>query len=271
MKQFTQKLTLLILLFAGTIAYSFQSSLEEYHLLGVNMNLEQTLINGNAKRLMFKNIDEVNANVKGAVKESNIELLINHTPFILEDLGSFFAEMQNAKLVEFDFENGQKNLRIEASRVETTSSKRTLLTGVQGSCHIQSNGHTEFEKFLINTCTSNSNIGISEFKQNKNNFVENVLGLKGNGETRLTNLSLQVSGHNLRLKVKVHASLTVTAKIEGHVEYLGSKDTVALRIDKARASFLDIKKKIFEEVEQMDDPNLTVERPYIYYRLSETK
>lgn len=269
MKQLTQKMIILFVLFAATMAYAFQTSLDEYHFIGVNMDLEQQNISGSAKRLKFEQIDEVNATLNGQIEGDHIELLINETPFTLSDLGGFFKEMENAKLIEFSFENGQKNAQIEISSIEMNSDKITNLTNLNGNCHVESNSQTEFQKFLINTCTTNSTLNVAEFKQNKNKFIENVLGLKSNGETRLTNLNLQVSNHNLRLQVKVHASLTVTAKIEGHIEYRGGSNEIAVRIDKARASFLNIKDKLFEEVEQMNEPSIRVERPYIYYQLGE--
>lgn len=236
-------------------------------MLGVNLNLQDQNVSGDAKRLKFENIDEVNAIVKGQIANENIELSINDNPYVLDGLGSFFEKTKNANLIEFEFENGQKNLRVEASSIKMDRDSLTSITGVNGNCHVNSNSYADFEKFIINTCTTNATLNVSEFKQNKAKFIENILEMKANGETRLTNLNLQVSNHNLRLKVKVHAQLTVTAKIEGQIKYLGNTNTLSIRIDKARASFLNIKKKIFEEVEQMDDPNLKVERPYIYYKL----
>jgi hypothetical protein len=269
MKRFAKQSSVLLLLFVATIAYSFQSSIEEYHMLGVNLNLKDQKVNGDAKRLKFDNIDEVNAVVTGQVANENVELSINDNPYVLDGLGGFLKDMKTADVIEFDFENGQKNLRVEASSIIAVSNDRMSLSGVKGNCHINSNSNASFEKFVINTCTTNATLNMAEFKQNKASFIEKVLQMKSKGGTRLSNLNLQISNHNLRAKVKVHAQLTVTAKIEGHVEYLGDKNTLALRIDKARASFLNIKKKIFEEVEQMNDPNITVERPYIYFKLEE--
>lgn len=267
MKLLAKQLSVLILLSVATIAYSFQNNIEEFHMLGLNLSLQNKNVSGNAKRLKFENIDEVNATIKGQVDDENLKLSINNSSYIFEGLGSFVKETEAANLSEFEFENGQKSMRVEASSIKVDGKDDTNITGLKGNCYVDVSNYSEFKNFIINTCTSNATLNITEFKQKNSKLIKNVFNMKANEETRLSNFNLQISNHNLRLQVKVHAQLKVTAKIEGQIKYLGNSNTLSIRIDKAKASFLNIKKKIFEEVEKMDNPNLKVERPYIYYKL----
>lgn len=243
-------------------------SIDEYHIIGTNLNISNQSITGKANRVKTPTVDEANADINGSVSEGNLILNFNETELIIENVGSFFDGLENGTVKNLSYENGQNSTRLEFTEVNgTTTENQMRVKNAKANCHINPNKFQDYKEFLLNTCLTNATINVSEIFQAKNNIIHKILGMKGSGDIKLTSLNAQVSNHNLRLKVKVHSSLTVTAKIEGKTEYDAANKRIVVRIDKAKASFFDIKGKLFDELEQMKNEDLTVNRPYVYYKV----
>lgn len=95
--------------------------------------------------------------------------------------------------------------------------------------------------------------------------IVKALDLSGRADdTTVESLQLNIGQNKFKGSVKVNVGVSATVKFEGLVEYIKSEKKTAIRLDKAKASFLDVRGKIFDELEQAQSETLIVERPWIY-------
>lgn len=62
--------------------------------------------------------------------------------------------------------------------------------------------------------------------------------------------------------------MSAKVKISGEVDYLPAVNEIRVKINKAKASFLSVKAKLFKSIEAGRNPTVRVERPYIYFELT---
>ncbi len=92
-----------------------------------------------------------------------------------------------------------------------------------------------------------------------------ALDLTGRADdTTVESLTLNISNNKFKGSVKVDVGISATVKFEGLVEYSKSEKKTSIRLDKAKASFLDVRGKIFDELEEIQSESFVVERPWIY-------
>lgn len=77
----------------------------------------------------------------------------------------------------------------------------------------------------------------------------------------LRNFDLLVRNKSFDLKVKADLDVSATVKAEGSFDY--NPQRIRIRIDKVKASFLNITNKVFNELEKIQSQNVVVSRPYV--------
>ncbi len=92
---------------------------------------------------------------------------------------------------------------------------------------------------------------------------------RSNTRTTLENLSMTVKNGKFNLSVRAKFDITANIKANGKIDYLKTNSGAELRIrlDKAKASFLNVTKKVFEAIEKEAAEGVRVERPYIIVEL----
>lgn len=86
-------------------------------------------------------------------------------------------------------------------------------------------------------------------------------------ELSVQNLKLDVANKKFKGEVSIKASISATVKFEGLISYSTEDKKIAIRLDKAKALFLDVRGKIFDELEKVQSESLEVRRPWIYITL----
>ncbi|PIP90494.1 MAG: hypothetical protein COW01_10340 [Bdellovibrionales bacterium CG12_big_fil_rev_8_21_14_0_65_38_15] len=95
--------------------------------------------------------------------------------------------------------------------------------------------------------------------------IVKALELSGRGDdTTVESLQLNISNNKFKGSVKVNVGVSATVKFEGLVQYSKAEKKTSIRLDKAKASFLDVRGKIFDELEEAQSETFIVERPWIY-------
>lgn len=122
----------------------------------------------------------------------------------------------------------------------------------------------------LDNCLKKGSLKVSEMSMGTAALVTQVLSFVNvnAASTTVANLNLNFSGNDFTLEAKAKLSISVNIKGEGRVEYLpaGSDYNLKIRIDKLKASFLNIKDDLFKELEKSEDEKLKVESPYIYVK-----
>lgn len=120
----------------------------------------------------------------------------------------------------------------------------------------------------LENCLQKGALRMSQFNMGSSGLVNQVLGFMAMNQstTSLSNMELDFNRNAFTLEAKAKLSLTVTIKGEGAIEYMeaSSPYDLRIRIDKFKASFLNIKDDLFNELKKSEGPNLKVAPPYIY-------
>lgn len=120
---------------------------------------------------------------------------------------------------------------------------------------------------VIDACLTNANLTMAYFKTTSTRKILNIFadlpGIKAS-TTVVQNASIKILNNKFKMQAKVDLGMSAKVKIEGISEFQDQHNRVAIRIDKAKASFLNIKNKIFEELKKSQSDTFKVEKPYIY-------
>ena len=155
---------------------------------------------------------------------------------------------------------------------EVTGS-RLSLNGLSGNCSLNREHSDNYGLQLLDACLTNGSFSVSSLISNELSKVYNLLidipGLIGTNATAITmkNANFSVKKNSFTFKGKVNLGISANITIEGKSNYEIDENRVTIRIDKAKASFINIKKKLFEELEKSETETLRVESPYIYIYL----
>tara|TARA_R110000868_G_scaffold30668_5_gene113207 strand:- start:3244 stop:4038 length:795 start_codon:yes stop_codon:yes gene_type:complete len=84
------------------------------------------------------------------------------------------------------------------------------------------------------------------------------------GDTEVKSLKLDISNNKFKGEVSVSIGISATVKFEGLISQDASDGKISIRLDKAKASFLDVRGKIFDELEEAQSETFIVQRPWIY-------
>lgn len=92
-----------------------------------------------------------------------------------------------------------------------------------------------------------------------------ALDLSGRGDDVVVEkLKLDISNNKFKGEVAINVGISATVKFEGLVSYSKEEGKTAIRLDKAKAIFLDVRGQIFDELEETQSETFIVERPWIY-------
>ncbi|MFT6069975.1 MAG: hypothetical protein ACJAT2_003492 [Bacteriovoracaceae bacterium] len=88
---------------------------------------------------------------------------------------------------------------------------------------------------------------------------------RSNTRTTLENLEMTIKNGKFNLNVRAKFDITANIKANGKISFSKTISGAELRIrlDKAKASFLTVTKKVFEAIEKEAAEGVRVERPYI--------
>jgi hypothetical protein len=230
-----------------------------------NFNLDYQIPDGefNANSMYFVYQGEIydKQNVQGRVTPTADTVLINLGDAELDvpELKEFFLTTQSLTLEKLNINSHDKEVRISGSRIKQvkTNSDTTEAQNIRVSC----SGTSKYLYFsweaYFNTCiekgTSRSSISklfVSSLEEV--DFVKDIQLFIENGNLLMTGKG-----------VKGFFTLNLSAK--GFMHYNELAKQIEARLDEVKVGPLDLTNKIFSELEQRDDPNLIIDRPWIYY------
>jgi hypothetical protein len=174
----------------------------------------------------------------------------------------------NWKGVNFVTQGNTLNAKID-SLYSIVEDSDTNLSGFSAKC----NEAREFESYghqLLDACLTNSTFTINYLKTESSrkvlNILEDIPGARAS-TTIVKNGSININSNSFKINAKIDIGMSAKVKIEGTSEFQVDKNRVAIRIDKAKASFMNIRNKIFTELKKSENETLKVQKPYIYLLL----
>ncbi|WP_127717919.1 hypothetical protein [Halobacteriovorax sp. HLS] len=145
----------------------------------------------------------------------------------------------------------------------------TALRGLNVNCSkarmFENYGHQ-----VLDACLTNSKVNLTYFKTSSSRKILNILeelpGVRAS-TTVVKNGTITISNKSFNMVAEVDIGMNAKVKIEGKTEFEDDKKRVSIRIDKAKASFLNIKNKIFDELKKSESDTFRVQKPYLYIML----
>lgn len=120
----------------------------------------------------------------------------------------------------------------------------------------------------LENCLQSGALNISSFEMDQANslsFALNAISVSAT-DASFKNLELTLRNGSFELELRATLSVSVTIKGEGKIEYLpaGQDFDLRIKIDKLKASFLNIRDDLFKELKKNESEKLKIQEPYIY-------
>lgn len=215
----------------------------------------------------------INAEFSLYKEETALRLISPQGDYLLEDLPHSLLKLNDLSVQSLSIllNNSESNLNIVSINGDDSSSQVSLINGSARCSGIKtSQGYEGF----IEQCLNSANVDIDRVKLRKlgrglNFWQRLLLGLfkkenstLGGSETLLDNIDIEVKKGVFEAKLKADVDIRVNLKANGKISREG--ESLKIHLKKVKASFLTITDKVFDELEKLNDPTISVQRPYIF-------
>ncbi len=211
------------------------------------------------------------------IKESDqFRLQTQEREFLWEQAPNFLLELSQAKWrgVSAIYGSNSALVRVQSLAGENTS-QALVLSQLEANCHGQSSGQDSLLR-LIEMCTQKGKLSFNEISlREKFTFVKQLLtplikglGLKSDifsDKTKIEDLILTINGGKFDFKLKADVNIRVNIKGNGRLSFSQTQNgsQFKIRLDRVKASFLTVTDKVFDEIEKLNQPQVSVQRPFI--------
>lgn len=215
---------------------------------------------------------KINIELKGV--DDGYLLEYGDSEFHFKNPPSFINDIETASWKDINYTTNSSKMTASLNTFNSeVAGSRMNLKKFSGHCSLNRDHSGQYGLQLLDACLTNSNFSISYLLSSKLSQVYNVLidipGIEGMtaSEVTLENAVLSVKRNSFNFKGRVNMGMSANIKIEGKTNFETDKSRVSIKIDKAKASFINIKNKLFQELEKSETEVLKVENPYIYIYL----
>ena len=182
---------------------------------------------------------------------------------------AWVKDLKNAQWSGVDVVLGDGNSRVAVSTLNGVhEDKSVAVSGLSASCQgsgeiLESclNGRSSIRLGKLDYASSLRHDTYTEIL----NALVRALEIPERGSVAVENLKLDVANGKFKGEVSIKASISATVKFEGLIQYNTAEKKVSVRLDKAKALFLDVRGKIFDELEKVQSESLIVQRPWIHF------
>lgn len=210
------------------------------------------------------------------IDDQSVLVKYDNEEVLYENLPSSLFEMKELQWNNFNFYQIRGSVKLSVSQMKGRDSKSTSsLSNLEVTCFIfNRNFQTTYEKLLEN-CTRQGSIKLDSYTNNNpqaNGLLSSFLHRALNGPlvdiSEVTNLDFNIMNQKFTLSGKVKAGLSAKIKANGGIWYIKNEKELKIELKSVKAGIISIKNQVFQELESSNDPNLRVERPFIYYKIN---
>lgn len=205
--------------------------------------------------------------------EESVEFSFLNTKLRLKD--SLYETFSSYNRIYLDFDglsSNEKNLSINATALLLDGEQYFEFSRLEGQC----DGLTEKEDpyQFINLCLNDGMLAVGEGKFTKTEMFPKMFELMGRplqtkiGDiSKFTNFFMTIESGKVHAKLKVRQGIEVKVNIEAQADFNKQDKLLRIHLQKAKASFFSIKKKILDELRQNQSEKFWVENDFIYMKL----
>lgn len=147
-------------------------------------------------------------------------------------------------------------------------------------CQMTTQSHEDFVETLLESCINGVGTArLNEFQKNDKtieghqlmmNFLMAITPheIAPLSETKIEEINLKINRQSFEASLKTKVVINTTVKMSGAVFYEQDKSQIRLRLDKAKAGFLNVHSQIFEQLEKAQSEKLIVQKPWVTIILS---
>lgn len=209
----------------------------------------------------------------------NFQISIDSQDFLWEDVPSVLLEMQSLNWSDIDFNTASKRVSLEVQSLRGVTDQKTVsLSRANANCSHSGEGHQSFVENLLESCLNGTGrLRVASFNNedkssllNKSELTEFIQALHGlddkapSTQQELEDIELDIRNNSFEARLKTKIIFNTTVKAEGKSYFDSDEKVIRLRIDKAKAGFLNVTDKVFEELEKKQGEKLRVERPWVF-------
>ena len=177
--------------------------------------------------------------------------------FVLAEPPQLLVDLQTLDWFGISLGIGEEFLYANIASVDAVLPKADYhLKGLRLKCGVvQTDDELDMMKAIINSCLTGGTLDASQITLNSeveelaedsvHSLVAGLLSsINETKKTEFKSLDLDIVDHKFKLKVKADVGMKATIKAEGTTNYNIELERIELRLDKAKASFFNIKEKI---------------------------
>jgi hypothetical protein len=191
------------------------------------------------------------------------------------------SEIEEGQWAGANLKVTQNTLTLALARLTGKDATSTLaITDAKASCISSGLDHGDQLKNLLEACLNKqSDLSVKSFATTSTqkggasnplfDFLEKLLSPSRGASSldRIDNFKMTNRNHAFDLQVTAKVVITATVKARGEIHYDVNQNQIRIRLDQAKAGILNIKDKIFDELEKSQSNQLRVEKPWIILTL----
>jgi len=271
----------LLLAFGASVLAMESQGLQKGQMLNLDANYRSPTGTGRAQIIDFAHFGSyTNANLE--VENYNGLLVFNlrdeneDKSFEL-DLSAFgITDAEYIDLDKFNFQNDDNHIQLHFNQVRAKAEdSSTSLSNGFIDCK-RERTYDDITDDLLSACLKKSSIKVENLRlySGKSEFVSilpteygdvDILG----SSIKIDYIDIAINGHNFKGKLKGDVSKGVKVKFEGQTHYFIDKKQIRVKLTKAKAGFINVKKTLFKELKKAQSDTLKVREPYIYIQLKD--
>lgn len=261
--------------------FSFKAFTFQVDIQGLNGDYQAPNGTALAKKFILKGLednfiestDEL-VKISFVKKDESIDLTFGDQNYFWKNPPQFILEAKTAEIKNIMTKTYRQVIKSDIGFAKFDSPKDFFKLNLF-SLFCQNPGRTQPKPsdFVINACTTQSKISVKKVtykdKTGKNpltKLLNRIIpeGRNGNTDIVINSLKLNVVKHQFTLKSSVDYSIRTSISAKGRSWYDLKTKVLKIRLDQVKVSVFNITSKVFKELEENQNDNMKVDRPYIY-------
>ncbi|OIQ19584.1 MAG: hypothetical protein BM556_03615 [Bacteriovorax sp. MedPE-SWde] len=266
----------------ATSVFATEAGLPKGKLDNLNAKYSTPSGTGSADYVKFQEFGEYTS-PKLEVENYNGLLVFNLTgenedkSFELDLSALGITDADRINLSQLYFNNSEKKIGLRmASANARAEDMSTSFNGASINCN-REKVYDDVTDDLLSACLKSASVSLNNLRLNtgKSEFVSIIPNEYGDGEIlgsqiSLDKLRININNHSFSGQIKGDVTKGMKVKFEGQTHYFQAKRQVRIKLTKAKAGFINVKKTLFKELRKAQSDTMKVNAPYIYIQLSES-
>ncbi len=274
------KLPMSLAIMGAFIPMSILGAWPHFDIKKLELNYNDPIGHGRADSLVWEKDVSVQENKKFEVERRGRSFYLKtfDEEFVWDDLPAKIEEAKSIKAQGIQLTTDQnKKLNLTIAHLDLKGEKENLfIQALSGHC-LKNRKFLSANEALLDACLTNTQLIFKKifFSENKIAFIHSFFAGVFPQITTLGQTTILEKGQFKIVKGKLkgefdfRGDLNVGVRLWGHSQYNSVEKTIIVRLDKVKASFLNITKKVFAELEKNESETFIVQRPFIYIKLKD--